>query len=42
MTGSTLPLPLPRALVAVAEREGRTSWLATLAAIVARMCDESR
>jgi len=38
MTDSTLPLP--RALVAAAEREGRTSWLATLPAIVARLCDE--
>ena len=38
MTGSTFPLP--RALVAAAEREGRTSWLATLPATVARLCDE--
>src|SRR3954449_4451216 len=32
-----LPLPLPRDLVAAAEQEGRTGWLATLPATVARL-----
>src|SRR4051794_13161054 len=32
-----LPLPLPRDLVAAAEQDGRTGWLATLPATVARL-----
>ena len=31
------PLPLPRDLVAAAEQDGRTGWLATLPATVARL-----
>src|SRR5436305_8458846 len=32
-----LPLPLPRDLVAAAEQDGRTGWLATLPTTVARL-----
>jgi streptomycin 6-kinase len=38
VTGSAFPLP--PTLVAAAEREGRSSWLATVPATVARLCDE--
>jgi streptomycin 6-kinase len=33
------PLRLPRNLVAAAEQEGRTTWLATLPAVVARLAE---
>ena len=39
MAGSPRPLPLPPELVEAAERDGRTEWLGTLPATVARLAE---